>query len=129
MIKYEEHPLKCPFCKGDIVYTTNDVIYGKIYGNGKIYLCSKCKAYTGVHNNTNIAKGILANKQMRRLKIECHNIFDKLWSNSKERNNLYCKLSKLMGIDRKHCHFGHFDLDELEKAFSILKSGELNEKI
>lgn len=125
MIKYEEVPKKCPFCNGDIVYTSNSEIYGREYGNGKCYLCRKCRVYTGVHNNTNIAKGILANEKMRELKIQCHNMFDKLWSNGKERNKLYYKLSRLMKIEREHCHFGHFDLEELEKALNILNSGDL----
>ena len=125
MIKYEKYPQKCPFCNSPVVYTSNAEIYGKEYGNGKCYICKKCKAYTGVHNNTNIALGILANKEMRNLKIQCHTIFDKLWKNSKERNELYYKLSNLMNIEREHCHFGHFDLQELRQALNILKSGEL----
>ena len=128
MIKYEEYPKKCPFCNGEVVYTSNAVIYGREYCNGKIYLCTSCRAYTGVHNNTNIAKGVLANEPMRKLKIECHNLFDQLWNNGKQRNQLYYKLSKLMNIKREHCHFGHFDLEELQEALKILKSGALNEK-
>ncbi len=125
MIKYEKRPLKCPFCGGDIRYVSNAEIYGKEYGNGKCYLCKKCDAYTGTHNDTNIALGIIANKEMRELKKQCHGIFDNLWHNRKERNELYYKLSKLMNIDRRHCHFGHFDTEELEKALQILKMGGL----
>lgn len=125
MIKYEEQPKICPFCQGRIKYTSNSEIYGKEYGNGKCYLCKKCDAYVGVHNNTNIALGIIANKKMRTLKKECHEIFDRLWINGKQRNQLYHKLSKLMNIERKHCHFGHFDIPELEKALKILKEGKL----
>ncbi len=125
MIKYEKYPQKCPFCGGKVQYTSNAEIYGKEYGNGKCYLCKKCGAYTGVHNNTNIALGVLANKEMRNLKIQCHNIFDKLWKNSKERNELYYKLSKIMKIKKEHCHFGHFDKEELKQALELLKTGEL----
>ena len=125
MIKYEKHPRKCPFCDVKVQYVSNSEIYGKEYGNGKCYLCKKCDAYTGVHNNTDVALGVLANKQMRQLKIQCHEIFDKLWKNSRQRNEMYYKLSEKMNISRKHCHFGHFDTEELKKALQILKSGEL----
>lgn len=125
MIKYEKQPKKCPFCNGNIKYTSNAEVYGREYGNGKCYLCKKCDAYVGVHDGTNIALGIIANKEMRQLKMQCHDIFDKLWRNSKQRNELYFKLSKLMNIDRDHCHFGHFDTEELKLALKILKGGEL----
>ena len=125
MIKYEKYPKKCPFCGGGIKYTSNAEIYGKEYGNGKCYLCRNCDAYTGVHKNTNIAIGIIANKKMRNLRNQCHHIFDTLWKNAKERNKLYYKLSQLMNISREHCHFGHFDTEELEQALKILKSGVL----
>ena len=127
MIKFEKHPKICPFCGGKIEYTSNSVIYGREYGNGKCYLCKSCDAYTGVHNGTNIALGIIANKEMRKLKKKCHEIFDKLWKNNKQRNDLYYRLSKLMNIDRKHCHFGHFDTEELKQALEILKTGALKD--
>lgn len=124
-MKFEKHPKICPFCGGNVRYTSNAEIYGKEYGNGKCYLCKKCEAYTGVHNNTDIALGVLANKEMRQLKIKCHDIFDKLWVNSKQRNAMYRKLAFLMNIDKKHCHFGHFDINELNQALEILKSEKL----
>ncbi len=124
MIKYEKKPKVCHFCGGDVIFTSNKDVYGKEYGNGKCYLCEKCNSYTGVHTGTNIAVGILANKEMRNLKIQCHNIFDKLWNNSKERNGLYKKLADEMNIERKHCHFGHFGIEELKKALKILRSWE-----
>ena len=126
MIRFEERPKICPFCSGKVEYTSNSEIYGIEYGNGKCYLCKKCDSYVGVHTGTDIALGIMANKEMRQLKKQCHNIFDKLWKNGKERNQLYYKLSKLMSIDRKHCHFGHFDIEELEQALKILKAGSLS---
>lgn len=123
MIKFEKRPKICPFCGNKVIYTSNSLVYGKEYRNGKCYLCKNCYAYTGVHTGTDIAVGILANKEMRNLKIQCHDIFDKLWTNNKERNQLYKKLAERMNIDRKHCHFGHFDIKELQKALEILKEG------
>lgn len=125
MIKYEKKPSTCPFCGEEVNYASNAEIYGKEYGSGKCYLCRRCDAYTGTHNGTDIALGILANKEMRELKKQCHSIFDNLWNNRKERNELYNKLAKLMNIDRRHCHFGHFDTEELKKALQILKLGGL----
>lgn len=120
MSKYIKEPKICNICGGEVEYTSNSLIYGREYGNGKCYLCKKCGAYTGTHNGTKIALGILADKQMRQMKVKCHDKFDKMWENSKQRNKLYTKLAEEMNMDREHCHFGHFNLYELEKAYNKL---------
>lgn len=121
MIKFEPQPSKCHFCGGEVVFTTNDKIYGRKYGNGMCYLCTKCKAYVGVHSNSRTALGILANDEMKKWKIKCHELFDSKWKNGDiSRNYLYAKLAGQMKIERSHCHFGHFDLEELKRAYSII---------
>lgn len=121
MIKFEPQPTKCHFCGGEVIFTTNDKIYGKIYGNGMCYLCTKCGAYVGVHDNSKTALGILSNKEMKEWKIKCHDLFDKQWGSGKyNRNYLYKKLAGQMNIERSHCHFGHFDLEELKKAYYLI---------
>lgn len=131
MMNYETYPKKCPFCGNKIVFVNNKEIYGKSYGNAKVYLCRKCNAYTGTHYGTNVAVGVLANKEMRALRVKCHNIFDSIWRSCKntrnKRNRLYEGLAEKMNIDRSHCHFGHFDTEELKMALGILERGELND--
>lgn len=122
MIEYEKQPTTCHFCGGKVIFTTNDKIYGKLYGNGKCYLCTNCGAYVGVHTGTKTALGILANDEMKKWKIKCHDLFDSKWKNGKNvRNYLYAKLANQMNIERSHCHFGHFDLEELQTAYNIIK--------
>ena len=119
--KYEKQPSKCNLCGGKVIFTTNDKIYGKIYGDGKCYLCTQCRAYVGVHKGTRTALGILANDEMKEWKIKCHDLFDTFWKDgSNNRNYLYKKLAAQMNIERSHCHFGHFNLAELKKAYSII---------
>ena len=119
--KYEKQPTICNLCGGRVVFTTNDKIYGKIYGDGKCYLCTQCRAYVGVHKGTKTALGILANDEMKEWKIKCHDLFDSFWKDgSNNRNYLYKKLATQMNIERNHCHFGHFNLAELKKAYSII---------
>ena len=69
-IKNYPIPEVCPYCGSEVVYTTNDKIYGKLYGSGKVYMCTNevCDAYVGVHNGTNIHLGRLANKELKKLK-------------------------------------------------------------
>ena len=51
------YPKTCNICGGEVIYTTNDKIYGKRYGSGYCYLCTNCGAYVGTHRpRTNSSK-------------------------------------------------------------------------
>lgn len=61
------YPRKCNLCGGDVIYTSNSRIYGREYGSGKCYYCTKCHAYVGTHKpEPRKALGLLANPEMRR---------------------------------------------------------------
>lgn len=116
-----EIPKECPFCGSEVVFTSNKELYGKEYGNGKCYLCRKCKASVGTHNGTTKPLGIMANREMKILKKACHDLFDVTWKTKMlNRNEAYRRLAILLGIKQQDCHFGHFSTDMLLKAMSIL---------
>lgn len=118
-----KRPTKCNLCGGAVKYVSNAEIYGRQYGSGYAYLCSVCGAYTGTHKpRPKDALGLLANAEMRRLKVECHDLFDAHWTNYEERCEMYRWLAKQMGISVRDCHFGHFDTEHLKKAKRILES-------
>lgn len=118
-----KHPKICNICGGNVAYTTNDKIYGRKYGSGYAYLCTNCGAYVGTHKpRPKEALGILANAEMRTMKMKCHDIFDGLWKNREQRNKLYERLSKELQIPVNDCHFGYFDLNRLNEAYEILKT-------
>lgn len=126
IIKY---PKKCNLCGGKVIYVSNERIYGKKYGSGYCFLCTKCNAYVGTHiPQPKKALGLLADETMRKGKIMCHSIFDPLWKGKKrahyKRLRLYKKLAKEMDIPIEYCHFGYFDIEQLRKAYRIIKSWE-----
>lgn len=124
-------PTICNLCGGQVIYTSNSRIYGKEYGSGKCYLCTKCAAYVGTHiPRPEEAFGILANEEMRDMKKKCHDLFDKKWlcektvrNARKVRKKAYAELAEQLNISVKDCHFGYFDMDMLNKAYDILKGG------
>lgn len=125
-------PQICNLCGGRVIFINNKRIYGKSYGSGKCYLCTKCGAYVGTHKNRpHNAMGILANKEMRDMKIKCHELFDKEWKKEKNRPKArkaaYKNLAHRLGIKVRDCHFGYFDLPMLNKVYELLKS-EMREK-
>ncbi|MEG1246942.1 zinc-finger-containing protein [Gordonibacter sp.] len=123
------HPTKCNICGSDVVYASNAEVYGREYGNGKCYLCTGCGAYVGTHwPRPREALGILANAQMRKGKMACHELFDAMWRGKNharsKRTRLYLWLSIQLGIPFEECHFGYFDLPTLRRAYAILRVAE-----
>lgn len=139
VIKREEHrmidlhPSKCNICGGEVVFTSNSEIYGKEYGSGRMYYCTECGAYVGTHiPNPSLALGILANDEMRIMKMRCHELFDEQWKHVRAgrkrhlaRENAYRKLAIVLGIPFEECHFGYFDLCMLHKAYELLSDSDL----
>lgn len=122
----ELQPKVCNICKKDtVIYASNSIIYGKEYGSGKCYYCTNCGSYVGTHKpRPTEAMGLLATKEMRDMKMKCHDLFDATWKNEKERHKArkasYERLAKDLNIPVDECHFGWFDMDMLIKAYDIL---------
>ena len=115
------HPKICNVCGGRVVETTNDKIYGRKYGNGKCFLCTQCGRYVGCHN-TGEALGVLSGKTEKRLKMMCHERFDRVWKSKKmRRGDEYLRLAELLGIDPRLCHFGFFQEADLREAAAAMK--------
>lgn len=126
MSKINLYPTKCNLCGGPVIYTSNAVVYhGKTYGSGMCYLCTCCGAYVGTHKpRPQEALGLLANANMRKGKIMCHDIFDSFWRKKKKahkkRYDMYEWLAVQMQVPVENCHFGWFSLEELRMAYRIL---------
>lgn len=124
MIEYKAHPKTCWKCGGDVELVDNVVLYGSRHGAGLAYRCTKCGMHTGVHKGTHTAVGVLADAEMRALRMQCHSFFDEFWIGAKDpmrrRRMMYERLAKDMGLRREDCHFGYFDKDQLLKARAIV---------
>lgn len=121
----DKYPKTCSLCGGPVIFTSNAVIYGREYGSGRCYLCTKCGAFVGTHKPwPREAMGLLADERMRKGKKLCHSLFDAFWRGKpkaqKKRQDLYFWLSRQLDIPFEDCHFGHFDLERLRAAYRIL---------
>lgn len=120
------YPTRCNICGGPVTYESNARIYGRQYGSGYCYRCESCGAYVGTHKPHPMkALGLLADEPMRTGKKMCHALFDLHWQGKpkarKKRNDLYSWLAEQMGIPTDECHFGYFDIDQLRRAYKILR--------
>ena len=118
-------PKTCNICGGEVEFVPNTKIYGRFlkYGSksGYCYHCKECGAVVGTHiADPRKALVILADENMRKLRQKNHDMFDKFWRNKAERKECYDKLAAEMGIPTEECHFGYFDADQLNSAYTIL---------
>lgn len=110
--------MKCLYCNQEAKWVSNKIIYGKRYGKSYMcYYCENCDAYVGCHKNTRKPLGVMANKKLRKLRIECHDLFDELWKSKKmTRKKAYGFLFKNTGIK----HIGFSDEEECKKIIDFL---------
>lgn len=126
------HPtMSCPYCGDRAELINSTVIYSKDYG--LMYACENypvCDAYVGCHKDTIRPKGRLANAELRRLKIQAHAVFDKIWfqknvpakKKGKSRNKAYKWLADKLGIKGADCHIGYFDESQCINVINICKN-------
>jgi len=111
-------PTICRYCGEKVILTDSSVIYGKDYG--KIYLCTNCNAFVGVHKKSDKPLGTLANSILRIKRKETHQVFDKFWKDKKmSRTEGYKWLSEQMGLPFKSTHIGYFELEECQKVIDL----------
>ncbi|MES3674406.1 zinc-finger-containing protein [Halomonas elongata] len=133
----------CPYCGqfsakvgGDAIYPHRPDLHHKVF-----YLCSPCNAYVGTHPGTDQPLGRLADAELRHWKSRTHVAFDPIWQRRFERKRAidpsykkgmarggrYRRLAELMGIPRKECHIGMFDVAACQRAIEICQSGALED--
>lgn len=118
---------KCPYCSAETEFVDSIVVYKESFG--MVYLCRPCKAWVGVHQDTTVSLGRLANSELRKWKQAAHHYFDKLWQKKQElgtkkgraRKQAYTWLASELGIPFKETHIGWFDIDMCKRVVDICK--------
>ena len=110
----------CPYCGKETEFVDSIEIYGISYG--MIYLCRDCDAHVGVHKGTDKALGRLAQKQLRKMKHEAHEYFDKIWQNGyMTRHEAYVWLSNVLEIPIEYTHIGMFSEKTCQSVINFSK--------
>lgn len=115
-------PTCCPYCNGPVRLVNNSEIYrGREYGDWPYaYWCQPCDAMVGLHPATDLPLGTMADKELRDARKEAKSLWQRVSSiEGMSRNQAYEWLAKKMGIPKQECHFGHFDLERCEIAYSV----------
>ena len=112
----------CPYCGAESKKVTGEAIYPHrpdLY-HKTFYQCAPCDAYVGCHPGTVNALGRLANAELRKAKSAAHKAFDDIWRNKHmSRSQAYNWLAASLGIEKKDCHIGMFDVDMCMRVVDI----------
>ena len=118
-------PTVCPFCGCAVELVNNREIYGREYGDWPYaYRCANwntdCGAYVGLHPNTDVPLGTLADKRLRTARNANKKLFLEI-SEGIDRNDAYAWLADQMGMSIAECHFGLFDVDQCQRAGAVCR--------
>lgn len=76
--------IKCPYCGSRAFLRPESVVYGRETSDpeAKLYVCARypaCDAYVSAQRRSHLLMGTLADKALRRKRIEAHTAFCRLW--------------------------------------------------
>lgn len=114
--------MKCDYCSEPAEQVRGSVIYPhrRDLARKWFWRCIPCGAYVGCHQGSGRPLGRLANKQLRSAKQSAHAAFDPIWKSGRmKRGKAYSWLAKQLGIPKKHCHIGMFDVDMCSRVVEV----------
>lgn len=120
-------PTECNLCGGVVVVKHYNEIYSK-HIDAKYpwsYVCTCCDARVGIHKDTNIPLGYLADEPLRIRRIAVKTKFIALYKNRGnyfygDKSAAYRWLSQTMGLCNKNCHFGFFNTEQCNRAEELI---------
>lgn len=121
----KEFEITCPYCNTKAELVSGNVIYPYRIDleNSFYYLCSHCNAYVGTHKESKYPLGMLANENLRKMRLLVHRSMDQLWkSKMMTRNKVYSLLAYEMNIKKEETHIGLFDLEKCSMALDIISA-------
>ena len=102
--------MTCPYCGKAMHYRSAEGIYKENGKNHMLYVCSGypvCDTYVKTMPGTCKPAGTPANGDLRRLRIEAHHAFDRLWkSNIMTRSQAYRWLEVVTCMPERKAHIG-----------------------
>lgn len=138
----ENNQLRCPYCGAVARFQSADGIYKDNSKNVMLYVCPnypECDSYVRVHEGTRIPVGSMANRELRRLRKEAHDHFNKLYLNGyMSKDEAYRWLADIIcTTDMSNAHIGSMSdyycklviekskdfISTRERSFSVIGGG------
>lgn len=126
----EKHEVFCPYCGTEASLLNGFQVYGQkalLHGWDKknFYSCFICDALVGCHPGTTRPLGTMANRPLRKLRGQVHEVLDRSWKKAKDKGaarlRAYGQLAEKLGIPDEECHVGMFDEQRCRDALEVLR--------
>jgi hypothetical protein len=110
-MKKKSIKIKCPYCGARADLRPASVVHGES-GDGYLWVCARyprCDSYVGVHQQSREPLGTLADKALRRKRMEAHRVFNRLWEDGyMSKSQAYIWMRAIFGLNREQAHIGMF---------------------
>lgn len=106
--------IKCPYCGSQAYLRPASVVYGNHMNDAgaKLYVCARypaCDSYVAAHRGNLLPMGTLADRNLRRMRIEAHSALDGLVTNGlMTRKQAYRWLQLQLGLPESEAHIAKF---------------------
>lgn len=113
--------VNCDYCEKPARLMDSAPLYGGI-SYGMVWACFDCNAWVGCHKNSkdHAPLGRLANKELRRAKMEAHRALDPLWkSGGMRRKDAYQLVAEQMSIPAREMHIGMLDVNQCRRVVEV----------
>lgn len=120
--------MKCQYCEQDAELVDGEKMYPHVprLAGKKFWRCVPCNAHVGCHPGTENPLGRIANAELRRAKMAAHAAFDQIWNSGEvKRRDAYRWLADQLGMKKKLCHIGWFDVNTCKRVVELCKSREM----
>ena len=117
--------IKCPYCGSQAHLRPSHVVYGEHTDDptSKLYICARypaCDAYVAAHKDTHLPMGTLADRSLRRKRIEAHSAMERLIrSGAMNRKQAYRWLQTQFGLPESEAHIGKFSELRCQKVIDL----------
>lgn len=115
----------CDVCQYSVTFIETPAHFakGRMLGMWKCRN-SRCRALVSCHQGTKNPVGYMANDRIRRLRSECHKVFDLLWSVEESRwtrQTAYLWMAELLNIPRSVANISKLTEEQMLKVMDASK--------
>ena len=106
--------ITCPYCHSPALLRPASVVHGDRTSdpNGKLYVCARypaCDSYVGAHRGSLLPMGTLANKALRRKRMEAHTALQRVVASGiMTKKQMYRCIQAEFGLPAEEAHIGKF---------------------
>ncbi len=120
--------IKCPYCGSRALLRPASVVYGPkaVDPAAPYYICARypaCDSYVAAHRDTRLPMGTLADRELRRKRVEAHTAFNRLWTSGlMGKKQAYRWLQAKLDLPEQEAHIGKFSLLRCEEVIQLCNS-------